>query len=788
MNPNVPHDLEAEQALLGDILNLPARWPEIESFVTATDFYKPAHAVVFMALEALHASGHQVTVETVRDWLTEQDQLKRIGGSAFLFEVGNAGSGGFKRHLETVARLAALRRIQGLAASIGDAVADREDPMVIVERAARDFATVRLPVAELPGELWTLEDFIAHGQSETMRTDWVLPGLLRQTWRCLVIAPEGGGKALAVDTPIATPYGWTTMGDIQPGDLVFGADGQPVEVLAATDVMDNRPCYEIVFKDGERVVADADHLWLTIDYYGRQENRWDPEIRTTAELALTVRARDGFVANHLIEAPRPLDLPDRDLPLDPYTLGAWLGDGTSRRGEITCIDEEIIDEIRSAGWQCDQHGFQWRIHKQHEWDAKMRSVRSLMNEGLSERAAHKSIGVPKDSLRSWEKPRTQITTQVGLAATLRQMGLIRNKHIPREYMRASIAQRERLLAGLLDTDGSATSSGGVELTLCDPTLAADAVELVRSLGFRPSCEWSDATLNRRVVGRRCRIRFTPDRPVFVLGRKQKLLKGSCHYRSISRYIESVEPVESVPVRCIQVDSDDGMFLAGESLVPTHNSVLCRQLAIAASQGVHPFLHDSITPRRTLLVDLENPPEAIVATAEPIYERRSSQGLWRDGECWIWHEPGGINLRTPRHRAEFESVMATVAPDLVCIGPLYKAYNVTARESDELATGEVQAFLDDIRTRHRCALVLEHHAPKSVGGHRDFVPYGSSLWMRWPEFGFKLMPIFEDGADGKDLEVKRFRGDRVESEWPDRLRRGAKGALWPWIGEYEGDHF
>ena len=91
----------------------------------------------------------------------------------------------------------------------------------------------------------------------------------------IVAARPGVGKALALDTPLPTPTGWTTMGDVAVGDRLLGADGEPTRVVAATDVMLGRPCYEVEFSDGTVIVADAQHQWPT--GYG---------IRTTARIAL----------------------------------------------------------------------------------------------------------------------------------------------------------------------------------------------------------------------------------------------------------------------------------------------------------------------------------------------------------------------------------------------------------------------------------------------------------------------------------------------------------------------
>ena len=172
-----------------------------------------------------------------------------------------------------------------------------------------------------------------------------------------------------------------------------------------------------------------------------------------------------------------------------------------------------------------------------------------------------------------------------MQGVLRTLGVLGNKHIPLIYLRASEAQRRALLAGILDTDGTVTSAGSIQLAVTNRKLAEAVRELVASLGYR--CSMS----TKRVKGRseassaRYMVDFTtPDR-VFWLDRKHLLHKERLHHRPQRtrwRYIVDARPVPSRPVRCVQVDSADRLFLAGYSMIPTHNSTLALDLARAAS--------------------------------------------------------------------------------------------------------------------------------------------------------------------------------------------------------------
>jgi hypothetical protein len=215
------------------------------------------------------------------------------------------------------------------------------------------------------------------------------------------------------------------------------------------------------------------------------------------------------------------------------------------------------------------------------------------------------------------------------------------------------------------------------------------------------------------------------------------------------------------------------------------TTLFRQIAIAAAQGIHPLDFSSIDPCRSLIVDLENPDDAVMDTCNPILERTLGtlgERPYDPERAWLWHRPSGINIRNRADRVTFEAVLAHVRPNLVCIGPLYKMYEVGPRDNDEQAAREVMAVLDDLRGRYKFGLLMEHHAPKETAGtKRKMMPYGSSLWLRWPEIGLSLNPESTTEGDFSTMKVGRWRGDRNENAWPTKLHRGGD---WPWEGEYE----
>jgi deoxycytidine triphosphate deaminase len=403
------------------------------------------------------------------------------------------------------------------------------------------FIDVRAPQPDLT-ELLTIADdepFILHPG------EFVLGQTLEWVELPVDLVARLEGKALALDTPVPTPGGWRTMGDLEPGDVVFDETGAPTTIVDATPPMIGRPCREVTFSDGTRVVADAAHQWVTIDKNGRRYGRARTEIRTTDEIARTIRVNGEM--NHHVPLAEPVQYPTRlDLPIEPYTLGAWLGDGTTTAAAITSVDEEILEQISGEGYPVRRLAY----------------APHLYSIGTTGRTRDAVTG-------RYERNGT-------LSSRLRDLGMREGKYVPRPYLEAGVGQRLALLQGLMDTDGFVDDvAGRCEFTSINERLADAVVELAASLGFRPIKSEGRATLNGVDHGPKYRIKFTPDRPVFRLGRKLARQKASDARFHRFRAIDVVREVASVPVRCIQVASPRGVFLVSRSFIPTHNSSLGR---------------------------------------------------------------------------------------------------------------------------------------------------------------------------------------------------------------------
>jgi deoxycytidine triphosphate deaminase len=353
------------------------------------------------------------------------------------------------------------------------------------------------------------------------------------------------GKALAIETPIPTPMGWRTMAELQVGDEVFDQFGRPTPVIAATGVMSDRRCAEVVFSDGQSVVTDLQHQWVTTTKSERKHSH-PASVRTTQQIAKSLRARDEW--NHHIQLAQAVHYPEQPLPIDPYVLGIWLGDGTRTKAEITVgnEDEQILEEIAQTGYAV--------------WHAS--GPRAFRIGGLSRR----HVGRVRDSGGRY-------AVDGSLSSQLEAMGLLRDKHVPEMYLRASATQRLSLIQGLMDSDGYIDVYGRCEFTNTNERLADAVIELAAGLGLRPKKCKRRVTLNGIEQKPAFRVKFTPHINVFRLRRKADRTRD--RQAHAFRAIIDVRDAEPHPVRCIQVANAFGLFLVGPTFIPTHNSSLGR---------------------------------------------------------------------------------------------------------------------------------------------------------------------------------------------------------------------
>lgn len=227
----------------------------------------------------------------------------------------------------------------------------------------------------------------------------------------------------------------------------------------------------------------------------------------------------------------------------------------------------------------------------------------------------------------------------------------------------------------------------------------------------------------------------------------------------------------------------GLFASGERAIVTGDegagkSMLLRQIALCAAAGLHPFTFDRFRPARVLIVDAENPKPIMVRKFRSIRDELASRGLRPGERCWVKRYPQGMDLAQSRDRLALHNLCMLTRPDLLVIGPAYKLYIGGSNTREEDLARQVTSVLDGLREEFGFALMLEHHSPheNQNSGKRFPRPIGSSLWRRWPEYGFGLTQGDGSTPERRIVEVKHWRGMRDDRPWPSELESGGR---FPW---------
>lgn len=352
--------------------------------------------------------------------------------------------------------------------------------------------------------------------------------------------PRGFAKAQSLDSRVLTPNGWSTIGQLVVGDFVIGADGKKKQVQGMSPITE-MDLYRLKTRDGRSTLCNLDHLW-EVTCPSNTGNR--KLVKKTSEILENFKSsrldkRDGSKGieyRYFIDSCAPVQFEEKEVEVDPYTLGVWLGDGTSACSSVSSDDPEIFDYIP---------------YESHKTSAKFR------------------YNVSK------------------LVTRLKKYNLINNKHIPEVYKFSSVEQRTALLQGLIDTDGYILKNG-LQFCFCNTNkrLFDDVVDLVRSLGgtvtvgeqmtrFDKNSEWRHSfRFSARIQG------IVPAK----LKRKSKRWNGSLRTRSA---IVDISFEKRALGRCIKVE--DELYLTDDYLV-THNTTL-NQICICYSvaHGLDTFI-------------------------------------------------------------------------------------------------------------------------------------------------------------------------------------------------------
>lgn len=336
-----------------------------------------------------------------------------------------------------------------------------------------------------------------------------------------ILLPRGHGKAQDLNSTILTTEGFKKIKDLKVSDIIFNTKGKPQRINRLLPI-EETDLYEVTTRDGRKIVCSGEHDWLVDKYHEGYR------IVETKEMCkklyidrLDKRSNKRYKEYvYYIDTISPVEFEEKELPIDPYTLGAWLGDGSSANGQITTADNEIFDYIPFTPKNIPSSKYNFNL--------------------------------------------------IDLHKKLRLLGVKKNKHIPWIYLHGSVHQREELLRGLIDTDGYVQLDGHVlEIITKFDRLNDDIIYLIRSLGGTCTHSIKHIIFNGKPKQyHRITFRLKKGTVPCKLSRKLKNWKGSIKTKTA---IIDVKPVGKGLARCINVESQYGDYIA-QDFLPTQNSL------------------------------------------------------------------------------------------------------------------------------------------------------------------------------------------------------------------------
>ncbi|HTP26633.1 MAG TPA: replicative DNA helicase, partial [Anaeromyxobacteraceae bacterium] len=565
-----PHSVEAEQAVLGGLLLSNSAWDRIGDVVSESDFYRADHRLLWRIIVRLIEDNKPADVLTVSEALKTSGEISDVGGLAYLHQLasGTPSAANIRRYAEIVRERSIMRMLAEVGTSIADSAYSpqgREARQLLDEaetrileigesggRSSENFAEMSKVLAEVMSRLDELHrNPAAVTGKATGYTDLdeMTTGL--QDGDLIIIAGRPSmGKSQPLDARIKTLRGWKRMGDLEIGDALASIDGAP-SIVTGLFPQGERQVYRITFSDGRSTECCAEHLWR-VHYRSWPEPRV-LETKSIVEMLTRKRYQHRLWIDQVSGDFGHM----HPLPIDPWVLGALIGDGSLGGGSpmfCTAADEmlERMRERVGVGMELSQSSrYDWR----------------LINE--------RPIGLNRLSGRG--NPVTQALRFLGLWELQGH-----EKYIPRIYLEAKRSARLALLQGLLDTDGWVETFKAVRYCTTSPQLAKDVAELVRSLGGWCTTNSKRTTFTHKGEKRQGRTAYVLNihhhdpRSLFLLSDKQSRLPER-YERSSKPVIVSVHPTRVTATQCISVSHPSKLYVTDDYVV-THNTSLALNIA------------------------------------------------------------------------------------------------------------------------------------------------------------------------------------------------------------------
>ena len=567
-----PHSIVGEQCLIASMMLDKDLVGQVLAMVDREAFYLEDHKIIYQIIRQLFEANRPIDAVILREELLKRSLLEQIGGTAYLAEVLNTvPSAANGMTYATIVRDKYLLRalISASNEAVAEAYAPHEDVELIIDRAEKrvfDIANKKISgvvssLGEVAMEVYEMLEGSGRRGLETgfYELDDMLNGL--QPGEMIIVAARPSmGKAQPLDAKVLTPHGFKSMGDLRLGDALASVDGKP-SFVAGIYPQGERQVYRLTFADGRTAECCAEHLWR-VHYRG-----WEaPRVISTARI-MELLTRKRYENRVWIETFSGDFGADDALPINPWLLGALIGDGslggTSLR--LSTASPQLLGKVEAA----------------------IPDDLTVVHAGAYDyRIVQKSRG---------KRAGVQGVTPNCLAAELKQLGLwnrtASDKFIPACYLTATRASRMALLAGLLDTDGWVESFGVIRFGTASPQLANDVVDLVRSLGGSASHFPKRTRYTHRGVQRAgltshvCNIQFADARSLDLLREKLDRLELRPRMRQRRLNIRAITPTRVTQTQCIAVSHPSRLYVTNDYIV-THNTAFAMNLVEAMAGQNH----------------------------------------------------------------------------------------------------------------------------------------------------------------------------------------------------------
>lgn len=349
-----------------------------------------------------------------------------------------------------------------------------------------------------------------------------------------------------LDAKILTPSGWTTMGEVKPGDRVISRDGKSTGVLSIHP-QGEKEIYRITFSDGSSTKCCEDHLWYTSNE--REREKHTGSVKSLKEIISTLKVRKGVKRNHSIPMVEPVEFDEQSVEIDPYLLGILLGDGSlsiKTHVSFTTADPFIAEE---AGKNIPE------------------------NLSIKNKTGTITYAITRKEVNS--------KNTNGLITSLKKLNLMGKKSyekfVPKEYLFNSKDIRLAVLQGLMDSDGT-VGKGGTTISFSSTSqqLAKDVQFLVQSFGGKATIQNKQTYFTYKGIKKAglpsfvVQVSVRPEIQTFLLPRKLEIVVPRTKYVP-ARYIESVELVGKFEAQCILVENPEHLYVTDDFIV-THNTM------------------------------------------------------------------------------------------------------------------------------------------------------------------------------------------------------------------------